>query len=208
MNMALTLSVYATLCKETGSPFVFPGSKTQWNGLTDVTDAGLLAEQMIWAATSEGGRNQAFNTANGDVFRWRWLWPQLAELFGVEPVGFDNEPKPLEPRMGAAAQQWKDIAAEHGLVEDDVSKLASWWHTDADLGRDIECLADTTKARQAGFPGFRRTPDSLAEVVARYRAAKLIPCDNPASALRSGSSTDSRSGVRRQPSTGLPPLRR
>lgn len=175
MNMALTLSVYATLCKETGSPFVFPGSKTQWNGLTDVTDAGLLAEQMIWAATSEGGRNQAFNTTNGDVFRWRWLWPQLAELFGVEPVGFDNEPKPLEPRMGAAAQQWKDIAAEHGLVEDDVSKLASWWHTDADLGRDIECLADTTKARQAGFPGFRRTPDSLAEVVARYREAKIIP---------------------------------
>lgn len=175
MNMVLTLSVYATICKETGAPFIFPGSETQWNGLTDVTDASLLAEQMIWAATSEAGRNQALNTANGDVFRWRWLWPQLAALFDVEPVGFDTAPRPLDPRMGDAAAVWKDIAAKHQLVQDDVTKLASWWHTDADLGRDMECLADTTKARLAGFPGFRRTPDSLAEVVGRYREAKIIP---------------------------------
>jgi nucleoside-diphosphate-sugar epimerase len=175
MNMVLTLSVYAAICKETGSPFIFPGSETQWNGLTDVTDASLLAEQMVWAATSEGGENQAFNTANGDVFRWRWLWPQLAALFGVEPVGFDTAPQPLELRMNDAPRLWKDIAAKHGLVEHDVNRLASWWHTDADLGRDMECLADTTKARKAGFAGFRSTPDSLTDVVARYRSARLIP---------------------------------
>lgn len=175
MNMVLTLAVYATICRETNTPFIFPGSAAQWNGLTDVTDASLLAEQMVWAATSESGRNQAFNTANGDVFRWRWLWPQLAALFGVEAVGFDTEPDPLEPRMDQAAALWKDIAAKHGLVEGDVTKLASWWHTDADLGREMECLADTTKARQAGFQGFRATPQSLTDIVARYRAAKLIP---------------------------------
>lgn len=175
MNMALTLAVYATLCRETAEPFVFPGSQTQWEGLTDVTDASLLGEQMVWAATTEAGANQAFNTANGDVFRWRWLWPQLAAMFDVEPVGFDTTPRPLEPRMTNAASQWHDIAERYGLVEYDVTKLASWWHTDADLGRDMECLCDTTKARQAGFSGFRSTPQALADVVAQYRRARIIP---------------------------------
>src|SRR6476620_1761069 len=36
MNMVLTLSAYATICKELGRPFVFPGSATQWNSVTDV----------------------------------------------------------------------------------------------------------------------------------------------------------------------------
>lgn len=39
MNMGTTLAVYATICKETGKPMVFPGSSAQWNGLTDITDA-------------------------------------------------------------------------------------------------------------------------------------------------------------------------
>ncbi|WP_045824642.1 SDR family oxidoreductase [Williamsia herbipolensis] len=175
MNMALTLSVYATLCKQNNRPFVFPGSKTQWDGLTDVTDVGLLAEQMIWAATHDAGANEPFNVANGDVFRWRWLWPQIAELFDVEPVGFDSEPQPLDDRMGSAASEWAEIAKAHDLVEPDVDRLASWWHTDSDLGRDIECLTDMTKSRQAGFLGFRSTPQSFADAVARYREARIIP---------------------------------
>jgi nucleoside-diphosphate-sugar epimerase len=34
MNMGVTLAVHATICRETGRPFVFPGSAQQWNGLT------------------------------------------------------------------------------------------------------------------------------------------------------------------------------
>ncbi|GGF20266.1 SDR family oxidoreductase [Williamsia phyllosphaerae] len=175
MNMALTLSVYATLCKETGRPFVFPGSETQWNGLVDVTDANLLAEQMVWASTAPEGRDEAFNIANGDVFRWRWLWPQVAAHFDIEPVGFDGEPQPLDGRMDTAAAEWREIAQKYDLVEPDVDRLASWWHTDSDLGRDIECLTDMTKSRKAGFLGFRSTPDSFASAVEQYREAKIIP---------------------------------
>ncbi|MBY6538468.1 SDR family oxidoreductase [Rhodococcus sp. BP-349] len=175
MNMALTLSVYATLCKETGQPFVFPGSETQWNGLTDVTDADLLAEQMIWAATNENGANEPFNVANGDVFRWRWLWPRIADHFGIEPVGFDTEPRPLATRMDDAPDAWRRIAEKYDLVESDVTRLASWWHTDGDLGRDMECLTDMTKSRKAGFLGFRSTSESFAENLARYRDARIIP---------------------------------
>jgi nucleoside-diphosphate-sugar epimerase len=71
MNMGVTLAAYATICRQTGRPFVFPGSAQQWDGLTDVTDARVLAKHMEWAATSEAGRNQAFNIVNGDSFRWR-----------------------------------------------------------------------------------------------------------------------------------------
>ena len=51
MNMGTTLAVYAAICRETGRPFVFPGSPAQWNGLTDVTDARFLARAPGWAAT-------------------------------------------------------------------------------------------------------------------------------------------------------------
>ncbi|WP_378143786.1 SDR family oxidoreductase [Cnuibacter sp. UC19_7] len=175
MNMALTLSVYASICARFGEVFRFPGSRTQWNGVTDVTDADLLAEQLGWAATSPTAANQAFNIANGDVFRWRWLWPRIAERFGVEWAGFSEEPAPLEPRMGDAAEKWRTIAAENGLVEADVSRLASWWHTDSDLGREIECFTSMDKSRRAGFLAFRTTPDSLFDKVDRYRAARIIP---------------------------------
>ena len=68
MNMGVTLAIYAAICRETGMPFVFPGSPQQWEGLTDVTDARILARHLEWAATSQAARNQAFNIVNGDIF--------------------------------------------------------------------------------------------------------------------------------------------
>jgi nucleoside-diphosphate-sugar epimerase len=175
MNMVLTLAVYATLCKENGLPFVFPGSETQWDGLTDVTDSELLGEQLVWAGTHPEGENEAFNITNGDVFRWRWLWPQIAEHFGVPWEGFEGEPRPLETRMDDAAGLWRVVAEKHSLAEPDVDRLASWWHTDSDLGRNIECVTDMTKSREAGFLGFRSTPKSFFDKVELYRAARIIP---------------------------------
>lgn len=37
--------------------------------IVQVTDAGLLAEAMTWAATSPNAANEAFNLTNGDAFR-------------------------------------------------------------------------------------------------------------------------------------------
>ncbi|MFG6403053.1 MULTISPECIES: SDR family oxidoreductase [unclassified Microbacterium] len=175
MNMGLTLAVYASICRDLGEPFVFPGSLTQWDSLTDMTDATVLAEQMLWAATSDAGSNEAFNVVNGDVFRWRWMWTRLAEYFGVEPVGPEAEPQPLEQRMAGAQDVWQRIAAEHGLVEPDLSRVASWWHTDADLGRQLEVVTDISKSRLAGFSVHHRTVDSFTALFDRYRAEGLIP---------------------------------
>ena len=55
------------------------------------------------------------------------------------------------------------------------SGLASWWHTDSDLGRDAESFADMSKSREAGFLAARSTEASFAEKVTQYRAAGIIP---------------------------------
>jgi nucleoside-diphosphate-sugar epimerase len=176
MNMGVTLAVYATLCRETGQPFVFPGSAAQWEGLTDMTDARLLARHLTWAATSEAARDQDFNVVNGDVFRWQWMWPRIAERFGIEAAPFDGVVRPLAERMGEdSVATWADIAARHGLSEPDLGKLASWWHTDADLGRPMEVLADMGKSRKAGFTGYQSTPDAFDDLFARLEAERVIP---------------------------------
>jgi nucleoside-diphosphate-sugar epimerase len=175
MNMGVTLAVYAAICRETGRPFVFPGSVQQWEGLTDVTDARLLARHVEWAATTEAGRDQAFNVVNGDIFRWRWLWPKLAADFGINAAAYPGRPTPLEPQLADAGPTWTKIAVKHGLAEPDLTKLASAWHTDLDLGRQIEVVTDMTKSRIAGFHAYQPTPGSFLEVFARLRTERIIP---------------------------------
>ena len=175
MNMGSTLAVYAAICAELGRPFVFPGSETQWNGVTDMTEAGLLADQMVWAATTPAAADTAFNIVNGDTFRWRWLWPRLAAHFGLEWEGFADTSRPLELQMADAQPVWDRVVAKHGLVEADLTRLASWWHSDADLGRTMEVFADMGRSRAAGFIGYRDTEQAFLALFDRYRAERLIP---------------------------------
>jgi nucleoside-diphosphate-sugar epimerase len=175
MNMGTTLAAYATICRETGRPFVFPGSAAQWSGLTDMTDARQLAAQMLWAATTDAGRNEAFNIVNGDVFRWSWMWGRIAEWFGIEAAPFDGTVRPLETQMAGDATTWAQIAERHRLVEPDLNRLASPWHTDADLGRPIEVVTDMSKSRRLGFTEYRATDEAFFDLFARLRQDRLIP---------------------------------
>ena len=175
MNIASTLAAAAAICRETGRPFHFPGSAQQWDGLTDMTDAGQLADQMIWASSGPAGRDEAFNIVNGDVFRWRSMWPAVAGMLGVEPAGFDGTVRPLAEQMADAGPVWARIAERDGLAETDLDRVASFWHTDGDLGREIECLTDMSKSRLAGFTGYVRTRDAFADVFARLRADRIVP---------------------------------
>jgi nucleoside-diphosphate-sugar epimerase len=175
MNMGVTLAVYGAICRETGRGFHFPGSREQWEAITDVTDAELLAEHLVWAATTPAAANTALNIVNGDVFRWRRLWPRLAEVLGVEPVGFDGEQAPLEQQMADAGAIWPDIVQRHGLRDLPVEKLASWWHTDADLGRTIETFTDMGRSRRLGFDGVRDSETSFVDLFGRLRAERIVP---------------------------------
>jgi nucleoside-diphosphate-sugar epimerase len=177
MNMGLTLAVQAALSKRRGTPFVFPGNETQWTGLTDMTDAGLLARHLVWAATTPAAADLAFNVANGDVFRWRWLWPRLAELLQVRPEGYADRVRPLSEQLESpqAAREWTDIAERAGLVEPNLDRVASWWHTDGDLSRPVECFTDMSRSRRAGFTEQISTLDSFAALYQRLRRERVIP---------------------------------
>lgn len=175
MNMGTTLAVYATLCRSTGRPFRFPGSAAQWNGLSDMTDARLLARHLLWAATTPEARNEAFNVVNGDIFRWSWMWGRLGHWFDLEPAAFDGSIQPLEAQMHGDAGPWRAIAEREGLVEPDITQLSSPWHTDADLGRPIEVVTDMSKSRRLGFTVYQSTEIAFLDLFARLRSERLIP---------------------------------
>jgi nucleoside-diphosphate-sugar epimerase len=175
MNMGTTLAVYASICKETGRPFQWPGSQAQWQGLSDVTDARQLARQLVWAADTDAAHNMAFNIVNGDVFRWQWLWGRLANWFGVAAAGFDGTIRPLEAALQGDQALWREMAQRHGLAEPDLGRLASAWHTDLDLGRPIEVMTDMARSRKLGFTGYQSTEQSFFDLFAQLRADRLIP---------------------------------
>lgn len=175
MNIGTTLAVYASICKETGRKFIWPGSEAQWNGISDVTDARILAQQLVWASTTDSAKNQAFNIANGDVFRWKWLWTRIADWFGIEAEGFNGTIRPLEQELNNHHEIWKLISRKYGLKEQDLDRLASAWHTDLDLGRPLEVMCDLSKSRKMGFSTYQSTQDSFTDLFQKLRAEKLIP---------------------------------
>lgn len=175
MNMGTTLAVYASICKYEGLPLVWPGSEAQWEGISDVTDATILAEQIIWAATTEEAHNEAFNVLNGDIFRWKWLWPKIAEWFAIEYEGFSGTIKPLETILNDKQPVWDKIVQENRLAEKELSRLASAWHTDLDLGRPLEVMTDMSKSRTLGFTSYQSTKNSFFNVFEALRKKEIIP---------------------------------
>jgi hypothetical protein len=135
----------------------------------------MLAKQLVWAANTDAARNEAFNIVNGDVFRWSWLWGKLAEWFGVQAAGFSGSIQPLETVMQNDHAVWREITQRHGLVEANLDRLASPWHTDLDLGRPIEVMTDMAKSRKLGFLSYQATDESFFDLFAQLRAARLIP---------------------------------
>ena len=175
MNMGVTLAAYGSICRETGRPFVFPGSPEQYGAVTDVTDARILASQLEWAATDDAGRNQALNIVNGDVFRWRRMWGIVAGGLGLDAAEYPGHPSPLVEQMEGMESVWDDMTRRYGLRSIPLTTLASWWHSDADLGRTIETFTDMSKSRRLGFVEHQDTSASFLELFDRLRHERVIP---------------------------------
>jgi hypothetical protein len=130
---------------------------------------------MLWAATTAAAANQDFNVVNGDIFRWSWMWGRIADWFGIEAVPFDGVVRLLEQQMADDDVLWRDVATRNNLVEADIRRLISPWHTDADLGRPIEVVTDMSKSRRLGFSLYQPTDDAFFALFARLRQDRLIP---------------------------------
>ena len=173
MNLALVIAVYATLCKKLGVPFRFPGAPGAYTSLIEMTDAGLLAEATVWAATTPECANQAFNINNGDLFRWNDMWPRIASYFELATA--PALPMSLDVVMADKEPVWDAIVAENGLAETPYSDVSSWAFGDFVFAWDYDVMADGSKVRRLGFHRFVDTEAMFVDIFDDLRKRKIIP---------------------------------
>jgi hypothetical protein len=77
--------------------------------------------------------------------------------------------------MSHADGVWEKLSAQHELAPHTASELASWWHTDADLSREMETFADMSKSRMLGFNDFQPSLSSFLDLFEKLREARIIP---------------------------------
>lgn len=171
-NLASTLGAYAAICAELGVALEFPGSEASFRSLSEVTDAGLLGEAVLWMLEAPAAAGRAFNVTNGDVFRWQRFWPRLAAAFGV-PCGIVR-PMKLAAWMADKEPVWARLRARHGLVLP-LSQVARRDFADFVFGLEHDLFASTMRLRSAGFAGCLDTPAHLLAQMAGYRAARVLP---------------------------------
>ncbi|WP_024875162.1 SDR family oxidoreductase [Saccharomonospora piscinae] len=173
MNLVTVLAVYASMSAELGLPLRFPGKPGAYDALLELTDATLLARAAVWAATTPRCAGQAFNITNGDLFRWRHLWPVIADHFGLKVA--DPLPMSLADTMADKEPLWNDMVARHGLADISYGDVSSWAFGDAVFGWDYDVIADGSKARRFGFTEFVDTEAMLVRAFDYLRARRVIP---------------------------------
>ena len=169
--------MYGSICRATGEPFVFPGSPQQYGGVTDITDARLLGRHAVWSATEPAARNQAFNTVNGDVFRWRQMWVRVAEGLGVEAA---RVPRMRRSRWRAGwatptrcGPAW---SSEHGLAPHTrvrAGLVVAHRRGPGPRGRDVR--RHVARAARLGFLDFQDSARSFLDLFDTLREQKVIP---------------------------------
>jgi nucleoside-diphosphate-sugar epimerase len=172
MNLAMVIAVYASISRELGIPLRFPGKPGAYDSLLEMTDAGLLAAATVWAATDAGAANQAFNIANGDLFRWSELWPRIATMFDMEvapPLRMS-----LTEVMADKGPLWEDMRARYGLRAS-YEDVSSWAFGDFVFSWDYDMFGDTSKARRYGFHDYVDTTEMFERTFAGLRAQRIIP---------------------------------
>jgi nucleoside-diphosphate-sugar epimerase len=173
MNLAMVIAVYASISKELGLPLRFPGTQGAYDTLMEMTDAGLLARAVVWAATDERCADQAFNIANGDLFRWNRMWPAIADAFGLKVA--PPLPLQLDAVMADKEPVWDRMVQRHGLAPTSYADVSSWAFGDAVFSWDYDFFADGSKARRHGFHEHVDTEAMFLEIFADLRRRRVIP---------------------------------
>jgi nucleoside-diphosphate-sugar epimerase len=172
MNLAMVIAVYASLSKELRVPLRFPGKLGAYTSLLEMTDASLLAAATVWAATDPRCANQAFNIANGDLFRWEEMWPRIAGFFDLDVA--PPLPMSLADVMSDKEPAWQALARRHGLRAS-YDEVSSWAFGDFVFSWDYDMFADTSKSRRFGFHQYVDTFAMFEQAFATMRRDRIIP---------------------------------
>jgi nucleoside-diphosphate-sugar epimerase len=173
MNLAMVIAVYATISRHLGIPLRFPGKPGAYHSLIEMTDAGLLARAMVWAATEPRAANQAYNINNGDLFRWDEMWPRIAAYFDIPTA--PGLPMRLATVMADKQTAWEEVVARHQLRPTPYRDVSSWAFGDAVFSWDYDLIADGSKARRHGFHDYVDTGQMFTRIFDDMRARRIIP---------------------------------
>jgi len=173
LNLAMIIGAYAAFCRELRVPFRFPGSAAAYRALMQATDADLLARVSAWAATAPVAAGEAYNVANGDLFRWENLWPLLGRHIGME-VGTPLSIR-LVKHMSDKGGLWSDLVRRHALVTSDYDQAIAWSFGDFVFHTEFDVVSDLTKLRLHGCHEVLRTEDGLIEKLKQLQTARMIP---------------------------------
>ena len=133
----------------------------------------LLARAAVWSSTSERAANQAFNIANGDLFRWDDMWPRLARALGVEVA--PPLPMVLADVMADKEPLWDALVARHGLARTPYRDVSCWRFGDAVFSWDYDLIADGSRARRLGFHEHVDTEAMFTRTFAALRRLRILP---------------------------------
>jgi nucleoside-diphosphate-sugar epimerase len=174
MNLATLIAVYASLCKELNVPFRFPGPPQAYEVLVNVTDVRLLAQGQEYVATHEGTDGEIYNLTNGDIFRWKQLWPRFAQYFGVAV----DEPQPfsLADYMADKPALWEAMVRKYHLAPHALNELVQWPFGDFIFRVVYDAFLDVNKLRRLGFHEMHvPSYDSFERVFDELKAQRIIP---------------------------------
>lgn len=172
-NAALLIALHATLARERGMPFVFPGSEQAFHARTQFTLVPLLARAVEWMASEPRCANQSYNITNGDSPRWSALWARFAEYFGVE----SGPPRKirLADHVGANESVWQSLVARHGLERSTLAERVLWPYADYLFLPEWDIISDMSKARRDGFAESLDSAAMFVDLFDRFRRDKIIP---------------------------------
>ncbi|KAK2386754.1 (S)-8-oxocitronellyl enol synthase CYC2 [Trifolium repens] len=179
-NFMGSLCVYGSICKKLNIPFVFGGTKECWEEpYIDGSDARLVADQHIWAATKSSivsTNGQAFNSINGPSFTWKEVWPIVGKKFGVQvPKEMVVENFLYSKAMFDKQQVWGEIVEENGLVKTKVENLANWEFLDALFRFPFKLMGSRDKVEEFGFGARYKTLNSILYWIDCMRDENVIP---------------------------------
>jgi nucleoside-diphosphate-sugar epimerase len=173
MNLVTSLAAYAAMSRELGLPLRFPGRREGWNTLQETTDAELFGRATLWALGEDKARNEIFNVSNGDVYRWRQLWNELAAFYDLpvaEPLAMSTVSE-----MSEKGPLWNSIVARYGLHPTPYEQIANWSFVDWMLNFGEEAILSTIKIRKAGFADCIDTHESFRRQLTKLRELRVIP---------------------------------
>ncbi|KAI3461650.1 hypothetical protein Pfo_018313 [Paulownia fortunei] len=179
-NFIGSICVYGTICKYLNLPFVFGGTKECWEEMhIDASDARLVAEQHIWAATNhdQAIQGQAFNAINGENYTWKEIWPAIGAKLGVDVPENDmfSGDFMFSSAMGDKGGVWKEIVVKEGLAHTEIKDLVNWNFLDVLFRCPVKMLGTRNKADLMGFKTRYIVLDSIFYWIDVMRAEKFIP---------------------------------